>query len=124
MRTATVERPTTASTDVAPVTHAPSRDAAAPGIAVFLLEATTAATASMAAPARSANGTQPAEIGIASNRLPPVPTPVTPPPARHRIGARVADALDASRFGGRLILGAGVGLAIGIVVTILLLAIE
>ena len=122
-RTATLERPVATMPVTEPATETPPSRATAPGVAVFVLDPSTAATASMAAPDRGVNASPPAEIRIVSNRLPPEPRTVVPPPRGVR--GRLSDVLDASPFDGRLILiGAGVGLAIGIVVTILLLAIE
>ena len=124
-RTATLERPATAMPRTTPAEQAPPSRAMAPGVAVFVLDPSTAATASMAAPARDASAPPPAEIRIASNRLPPAPRTVVPPPAQRGMRGRLSDALDASPFDGRLILiGAGIGLTIGILVTILLLAFE
>jgi hypothetical protein len=67
----------------------------------------------------------PATIGIASNRLPPAQRHVAPRPASRGIGARLSNALDGSPFDGRMVLlGVVVGLSIGVIVTLVLLALE
>ena len=122
-RTATLERPAAKVTPSASVT-APSPRSLAPGVATFVLDPATAATASMAASGSPAADARPTEIRIASDRLPPVPRHVVPPPARRGIRVRLSDALEESPFEGRLVVGTVAGLAIGVVVTIVLLGFE
>ncbi len=123
--TATLATPAATMTRPTPVTGTPPPRSMAPGVSVFRLDPTSAATASVAAPARPDGDASPGEIRIVSDRLPPAPRYVGRPPAPRGIRARLSDALEASPFDGPLILlGVVVGLSIGVLVTIVLLAIE
>lgn len=124
-QTATLERPAETMASPAREAAAPPTASTAAGVTVFVLDPRTAATASIAAPASPVADAPPATIGIASNRLPPAPRHVAPPPASRGIGARLANALDGSPFDARMILlGVVVGLSIGVIVTLALLALE
>lgn len=122
----TLASPTATMTRPAPLTSTrPTRSATAAGVAVFVLDPATAATVNAAVGPWPADDPGRAARAQTSDPLPPAPRPVAPPLDRRGIQGRIADAFEASPFDGRMIvLGVAVGLSIGILVTLVLLAVE